>query len=91
MPYVRFESEQRLVGHGGCNAFFGSYHLHDANGLSIGPLAGTRKMCAPEVMKEEEAFMKGLESATSYRRRKKTLEIFADGLLWAELRWRDWD
>lgn len=43
-PYIEFKADGTVVGNGGCNDFRGQYTL-DAEEISFGPLASTRKAC----------------------------------------------
>lgn len=65
--FVRFEANGKIVGHGGCNAFFGSYRITAVN-LTIGPLGSTRKACAPAIMKQEAAFLDSLQKTRLFLR-----------------------
>lgn len=73
---VSFGGDGRISGSGGCNTFSGSYRA-DAEKLSIGPLAATRKACAaPEgVMAQEGAFLRALETTATARREGDRLEL----------------
>ncbi len=51
---LRFEAG-RVSGTGGCNRFGGRYE-QDGSTLIFAPLAATRMACAPDVMREEQAF-----------------------------------
>jgi heat shock protein HslJ len=53
---IQFRSEGKVSGFTGCNRFTGSYS-QDGDGLSIGPLATTRRACLPELMKREQQFL----------------------------------
>ncbi len=63
--FVQFQPDGRVIGHAGCNRFFGSYVATDTT-LDVGPLGATRMACAPEVMDREMAFLQMIESATGY-------------------------
>ena len=65
--FVRFGSESKLEGHGGCNQFFGTYTLA-GDGIEIGPLGATRMACSEPVMDIEIRFLKALESASRFMR-----------------------
>lgn len=56
----------RISGSSGCNNYFGKVESLGARELVIGPLAGTKKMCPPEMMDVETSFLKSLSSANSY-------------------------
>jgi heat shock protein HslJ/membrane-bound inhibitor of C-type lysozyme len=54
-----FDDDGRLSGSASCNSYSAAYTL-TAEGLTIGPVAATRKACAPAVMKQEAAFLAAL-------------------------------
>lgn len=87
--FVAFKSGGEVIGHGGCNRFFGTY---DQNGdtLTFGPLAST-KMACPN-LNEEQAFMSALQSARTVEATHLRLIIKGeDGQALLTLRRRDWD
>lgn len=87
--FVAFKTGGEVIGHGGCNRFFGSY---DQNGdsLTFGPLAST-KMACPN-LGEEQAFMQALQSARSIEATHLRLVLKGeDGTPVLTLRRRDWD
>jgi putative lipoprotein len=76
--FVRFEADGKLRGRGGCNNFFGSYKFDDG-GLEIGALGATKMACLEPVMEREAAFMKALQSAKSFKRKRIVLGLLDDG------------
>ena len=60
--FVRFDDEGQVVGHGGCNRFFGTYNL-TGNRIEIGALGATRMACPKPVMEHELRFLQALEDA----------------------------
>lgn len=54
-------------GSSGCNSFTGSYKIKSER-IEFGPLAGTRKACAPAVMEQEARYLSILAAARSYTR-----------------------
>jgi len=72
--FVQFTGGKRLVGSGGCNRYSGNVST-GGEALRIGPLRSTRMACAPELMQQETAFLRALESATSARREGDRLEL----------------
>ncbi len=54
----------QVGGYAGCNQFTGSMSVTD-DGLSVGPIASTRRMCQG-VMEQESAFLQALETAQRY-------------------------
>ncbi len=89
---VRFGANGKLAGNGGCNRFFGNYKIEGTN-LSIGPLASTRRACAPEVMELEHKFLKALEATRSFHRVAiADMHLFGgNGHLTMRLARTDWD
>jgi heat shock protein HslJ len=47
----------RVSGHSGCNSYAGSYVL-EGTAVGIGPLASTRKACAPALMNQEDEYQR---------------------------------
>ena len=66
-PSVAFAADGTLSGDGGCNRFSGGFSI-DAGGISVGPLASTRRFCTEPagVMEQEAALLLALESAATY-------------------------
>ena len=62
--HMILKGEDRVGGYAGCNQFTGSMTV-TGNGLSVGPIASTRRMCQ-NVMAQEDAFLQALESAQRY-------------------------
>jgi heat shock protein HslJ len=61
---LEFGTDGRVSGSSGCNRFTGPYRLDDSDGIVIGPLAGTRKLCPdPEVMALEQEYLAALQAA----------------------------
>ncbi len=56
--------EDQVGGYAGCNQFTGSMTV-TGDGLSVGPIASTRRMCQG-VMEQESAFLQALENAQRY-------------------------
>jgi putative lipoprotein len=57
-------AEDQVGGYAGCNQFTGSMTV-TGDGLSVGPIASTRRMCQG-VMEQEFAFLQALENAQRY-------------------------
>ena len=64
--FVQFGQEGLLSGHGGCNRFGGGYVQKDTE-LTIEGLISTRMACAEEIMKAEDALLRGLEILSKSR------------------------
>jgi putative lipoprotein len=57
-------TELKVNGHSGCNSFMGPF-VETGHVVQIGPLATTRKMCAPALMDLEGKLLAALQAATS--------------------------
>jgi putative lipoprotein len=62
--HMILEGDDRVGGYSGCNQFMGSVTV-SGDGLSFGPIGGTRRMCEG-TMEQENAFLQTLESAHRY-------------------------
>jgi len=62
--HMILKGQDQVGGYSGCNQFTGSYTA-TGDGLSFGPIAGTRRMCE-NVMDQEFAFLQALESSSGY-------------------------
>jgi heat shock protein HslJ len=71
---LEFNADGGVGGSGGCNRYSGNVST-GGEALRIGPLRSTRMACAPELMQQETAFLRALESATSARREGDRLEL----------------
>lgn len=71
-----FAPETGLVGSAGCNTYRASYEV-DHNGLTIGPAASTRRLCAqPDgIMQQETAFLGLLQDVATYSLEGNQLEL----------------
>ena len=89
--FVGFRADGRLQGSGGCNSFFGQYS-RSGDTIQIGPLASTKKMCAPDIMKGEQALMQALSSSSRIDVTHLSLILYSDnGTTLVTLQRRDWD
>ena len=75
--FVRFGSEGRLEGHGGCNRFFGSYRL-SGDKIEFGPIGATRMACPEPVMDRENRFLRELGRAQRFARDRIDLLLTDD-------------
>ncbi len=88
--FVAFKANGEIIGHGGCNQFFGQY-TQEGQTLTIGALASTKKYCA-DVMQAETAFMKTLQATRKIEATHIALRLYdAKGQQLMQLRRRDWD
>ena len=62
--HMILKGEDQVGGYAGCNQFTGSMTV-TGDGLSVGPIASTRRMCQ-NVMAQEDAFLQALENAQRY-------------------------
>ena len=70
-----FQASQ-VTGIAGCNNYNASYEVA-RNKLSFGPVATTRKNCRTPlgIMQQENAFLAALDSTTSYKLKRNSLEM----------------
>lgn len=76
--WVRFDSDGKIYGSGGCNNFRGYYSI-DNNEFKTGPLAMTRKACPKAVSLQEFRFMQALENVRVMSRRNGQLYMEGSG------------
>jgi putative lipoprotein len=62
--HMILRGEDQVGGYSGCNQFTGSVTV-TGDGLTFGPIASTRRMCA-EGTQQEDAFLQALENAQRY-------------------------
>ena len=85
-PYLRLMStEGRVVGHGGCNRFFGSYKV-EGDRLHFSALGATKMACPGDIGDLEDAFFNVLGSVRRFKLSGDVLEVFGDGDLLARFR-----
>jgi heat shock protein HslJ len=75
---IRFQSNDWIVGWGGCNRYFAGVRS-DGDGISIGPIGSTRKICPPLEMNQEDQFFRALEKARKIRMQDSYLVIDCQG------------
>lgn len=87
--FVAFKTGGEVIGHGGCNRFFGTYN-QEGDALTFGPLAST-KMACPN-LQQEQAFLSALQSARQIEATHMQLILKGEnGQPLLTLRRRDWD
>lgn len=71
-----FDDGGRVAGSGGCNRFMATFDV-DGDAIRIGPVAGTRMMCAePEGVSEQEgSYFAALERASTWIIREGRLQL----------------
>jgi putative lipoprotein len=62
--HMILRGEDQVGGYAGCNQFTGSVTV-TGDGISFGPIASTRRMCA-EAMEQEDEFLQALENAQRF-------------------------
>ncbi len=88
---LQFGAEGKVGGNAGCNRFSGGFAVTDGT-IAFGPMAVTRKMCPPEMMAVERAFLAALAGSAGYARDGIALELRdAGGAVVMRLRQTDWD
>jgi len=76
---LQFGKDGTISGSGGVNQYNGPYEA-DSRAVTIGPLALTKMAGEPDLMEQEAAFVKALESATQWKVAQGKLELRdADG------------
>ena len=73
---IRFEDDQRVSGHGGCNAFTGTYEIRGEQ-IVLGPLATTRRACGAAIDEQERRFLAALSDIGRYEVEDGLLLLFA--------------
>ena len=61
---IRFEKD-KITGFGGCNSFFAPVKVGGAF-IKFGMIAGTKKLCEPEIMSKEAAFFQRFSEANTF-------------------------
>ncbi len=69
---VTFAAADKLVGHAGCNRFFGAWSIEDGH-LRMGPFGATRMACPPEMLDQETRFLAALGAVTKSEQREGEL------------------
>lgn len=62
--FLQFNSDGRIIGHGGCNRMFGSYRFEDGQ-LIFGMVGATRMACGEPSDSFETAFLEALDNTRS--------------------------
>ncbi|MBX3025831.1 META domain-containing protein [bacterium] len=74
---LRFAAATQVDGDTGCNRFSGPL-TEDGAGIRIGPLATTRRACAPALMDQERRYLAALARATGWQRENDRLILLDD-------------
>jgi heat shock protein HslJ len=64
-----------LTGSGGCNDYNATYTVSGSDGLTIGPIAATKKLCADAVNAEETAYFTALGNVAKFEISGTTLTL----------------
>lgn len=78
-PTITFSAD-RASGYAGCNQWFASVSSDAGGNLRFGAIGATRRMCAPDAMEVERAFLDALEHTTAadYDAAARTLRLIGD-------------
>jgi len=63
---IRFEPQSQVSGSTGCNRFSCSFTI-EAKTLVLGPIAMTRRACAPAIMEQESRMSQSLQRVANYK------------------------
>lgn len=63
---MRFEPKGRVSGIASCNRYGAAYTVEGDN-ISFGPAMTTRMACPPDIMAQEQRFLRVLEGAATWR------------------------
>jgi putative lipoprotein len=88
--FLAFKAGGEVIGHGGCNRFFGQY-TQNGQTLAFGALASTKKYCG-DIMQAETQFLQKLQETRTFQATHLKLSLYdADGNELLALQRRDWD
>ena len=76
---LRFESNDRIMGWGGCNRYFTGFRSI-GDDIKLGPIGSTRRICPPVVMDQEDRFFQALQKARKIRIEGPHLVIECEGI-----------
>jgi heat shock protein HslJ len=86
VPYLRLISAgERVIGHGGCNRFFGGYKV-EGDRLRFSALGSTKMACPGDIGDLEDAFFNALGLARRFKLSGDVLEVFGETDLLARFR-----
>jgi heat shock protein HslJ/uncharacterized membrane protein len=75
---LEFPTEGRASGNGSCNRYNGVVTIEGST-IQFGGLASTRKACAEDVMRQEDAYLAALRDAESFEAEGEALRIYVAG------------
>jgi heat shock protein HslJ len=70
-----FGTDASFTGFGGCNNLTGPYRISGTNGVTIGPVAATKKACGTAVDQLETQYLTALSKVTTYEISGTTLTL----------------
>jgi len=77
---AEFGADNALSGFGGCNTYTSTWTTTEPDGLTIGPVASTRKACEQELMDTEQQYFAALAKVATYQVEGNSLTLRdADG------------
>jgi len=65
-PTLQLDSQLRMRGFSGCNTFSATAYPLKNQGITVGPVAVTNKVCDKAVMETEKAYLLGLRTALQW-------------------------
>jgi heat shock protein HslJ len=74
-----FQHDGRITGQAGCNLYFASCRLDEAN-LAVSAVGSTRKICSPDLMDFENRYLSALRQARRLETGPTELVIHSEGL-----------
>lgn len=79
-PTITFGEDGRASGYAGCNQWFASVESDDSGNLGFGAIGSTRRMCEPQAMAVERAFLDALARtrAADHDASARTLRLIGD-------------
>lgn len=72
--FIRFESDWRYFGNGGCNTFRGQFTIN-GDAILLSPAAATMMACPPHIMDQELQFFQTLMTIRQYERSETDLTL----------------
>mgnify|MGYP001946152245 CR=1 FL=1 len=76
--FILKNTDNRLTGYSGCNAFFGSYTLESGHRIRFDQVGATKRAC-PDVQLNEFEFLRVFGLANHYRFQDGHLTLTSDG------------
>lgn len=68
---LEIEEAGTVGGSGGCNSLFGPLRFGDGD-VRIGPLAVSRKSCQPDILKQEQDFLKAVATVRGFSKQESS-------------------